>query len=382
MGYALVIGDILVSSEEMAEKIAVGDIGRFHRQARSTAKARIAFSKGVVTAGRLTARPRAAAKGPAPPFTPIGIGKPMSLELLGCYTGNVPAKSLFSSKPDLLLISAVKGVQTYEAAPRAINQLVKGISDRQYLEPSALSEGAPIVYSTRSLVNSTLLFAVEVIAETFDKKIFDGIQRLFSTAAGLPIFAPAGAYLMAGSFLTRIFGDLGKALLESPPFLKAGFTLRLDTPEFAEALASMVVIYNDRDQGQFADYKAGMAPSGPGRRRMALVHRDTGKEYRGDAPYAILSLDGRPRPELDDFAPRLASAAVLERFYGSQDVGGQLIDTLCSAMELYNDFSFRQKAEKIKKQMSAYDPGSDEYKASQTLLDAYVRNIRQEVLRP
>lgn len=187
---------------------------------------------------------------------------------------------------------------------------------------------------------------------------------------------------MAGSFLTKIFGDLGKALLESPPFLKTSLPLRFDTPEIPEALARMVVIYNDRDQGQITDFKTGLAASGPGQQRMALIHNQTGKEYRGDAPYAILSLDGRPRPELDDFAPKLASAAILERFYGSQDVGGQLVDTLSSAMELYSDFTFRQKAEKIKKQMAAFDPESDEFKTAKNLFDAYVRNIRQEVFRP
>ena len=382
MGHSFVIGDVLVSSDELAEKLALGSVGRFLRAARTSSKAQIEFSKGVITAGQVDIPEKAAARGPAPAFTPIGIGKPMSLEMLTFYTGNVPEKSLFSGSPDLLITSAIKGVQTFEAAPRAINQLIKGVADKQYLEPSALAEGAPIIYSTRSLVNSTLLCAVEIIAETFDKKVFDGLQRLFSTAAGLPVFAPASAYLMAGSFLTKIFGDLGKALLESPPFLKTSLPLRFDTPEIPEALARMVVIYNDRDQGQITDFKTGLAASGPGQQRMALIHNQTGKEYRGDAPYAILSLDGRPRPELDDFAPKLASAAILERFYGSQDVGGQLVDTLSSAMELFSDFTFRQKAEKIKKQMAVFDPESDEFKTAKNLFDAYVRNIRQEVFRP
>lgn len=174
MGHSFVIGDVLVSSDELGEKLALGIIGRFRREERISAKAKIEFSKGVITAAQLVTRPKATAKGPVPVFTPIGIGKPMSLEMLTFYTGNVPEKSLFSGNPDLLITSAVKGVQTFEAAPRAINQLIKGVADKQYLEPSALAEGAPIIYSTRSLVNSTLLCAVEIIAETFDKKSSTG----------------------------------------------------------------------------------------------------------------------------------------------------------------------------------------------------------------
>jgi len=51
-------------------------------------------------------------------------------------------------------------------------------------------------------------------------------------------------------------------------------------------------------------------------------------------------------------------------------------------MELCSDFTFRQKAEKIKKQMSVYDPDSGEFQTAKNLFDAHIHDIRQEVLRP
>ena len=380
MGHSFVIGNVVVSAEELTEKLSLGAIGRFRAEARGSPKAKLEFARGSVNVSQL-APPASKAKRAAPGFTPIGIGKPLSLEILTVYSGNVPEKSFLSGNPDLLLTSAAKGIQTFEAAPRAINQLIKAVGDRQYLEPSALADGCPIIYHTRSLVNSTLLCAFEMVADTFDKKVFDGIQRLFSTAAGIPIFAPAGAYLMAGSFLTKIFADVGKALLVTPAFLKTDIPFRFDTPEIPEAMARMIILYNDKDQKEFAEYNFGLAAAGPGRQRMSLMHTTSGKEYRADAPFAIISLDGRHRPDLEDFTSRLASAAILDKFYGAQDTGGQIVETLSSAMELLNDFTFRLKAEKMKTQMEALDPNSREHETAKTLFNAYVGNIRKEIFR-
>ena len=38
------------------------------------------------------------------------------------------------------------------------------------------------------------------------------------------------------------------------------------------------------------------------------------------------------------------------------DAGGQVMNSLGLAMELYNDFAFRQKAERIKTEIQALDP--------------------------
>ena len=41
------------------------------------------------------------------PFEPIGIGKPLSIEILTIYTGDAPKKFL-GGKPDLLVVSGVR----------------------------------------------------------------------------------------------------------------------------------------------------------------------------------------------------------------------------------------------------------------------------------
>jgi hypothetical protein len=117
--------------------------------------------------------------------------------------------------------------------------------------------------------------------------------------------------------------------------------------------------------------------SSAGPQQLTLTDGDTGAEYRGKAPYIIVDLDGRERQILDQFTPKIASAAVLERFY-NVDTGSQVVETLNSAMGLLNDVTYLQKAKRI--QLPA--PGTAEYDAAKKLYDAYVANIRDEALKP
>lgn len=382
MGCTYMIGNAPVTAEELEEKVAIGLVDRFRANAVSNLNARLDFYRGFVVAAEVLPPSSDPTVPPpsAPDFVPIGIGKPISIEILTIYTGDAPSKAIFGGKPDLLVSSALKALHTFDAAPRAINQLVSKIQDCSYIEPSAVRKGAPVVYYSPSLVNATMLCTFELVAETFQKKIFEQMSGLFSSAAGIPIFAPANAYLLAGSFLTKIFADLGKALLESDPFLRADMNMRFDTPGFAEAMARRAFLYNDRDNEEFHSYKAIVKDTGSGIERAFLVHEDTGKEYRGKAPYIIVNIDGRNRQELKDFTAKLASAAIIERFYGSADTSGKVIETIGSAMELYNDFTFRRKAEELKKTIGLLDPNSDEYKKAKKLFNAYNNNIRNKDL--
>jgi hypothetical protein len=379
VAHSLVIGGRPVGSAEFAEMIALGTIEQFETSAEHSG----AIRRGLEA---LTAKGGALApeySGGLPGFEEIGLGRPLSLEILSVYTGDAPSR-YFGGKPDLLVASAVKGIETFDAAPRAINQLVGHISDRQFIEPSALDSGCPVIYYTPSLVSGTVQCSLELVVDAVDQQVFQQVSGLLGAAAGLPIFAPATMYLVAGSILVKIAGGLAKILLQTAPFLTENLPLRFDTPGMPQAKARQMIAYNDRDAGELAAYDVALV--GPdGKQRVALVEKQSGKEYAGKAPYVIVNLDGRRRPDLDGFTPRLASAAVLERFYLGQDAGGQVVNILESAMELYNDFAFRQRAEKIRSQIQGLDSSSPTYakdkETFEKLLAAYTGNIRNSLFK-
>ncbi len=354
MGSTFVIGHTQVSPGELQEKHATGELDRFHAAGGS---GRMEMAAGTVRAADISTT--------APDFTEIGIGKPLSLEILTVYTGDAPPRRGFGRKPDLLITSGVKSVETFNAAPKAINQLVPKVDDNNYLQPSAFREGSMIAYYTPSVTNDTTLCSFQMVADSFDEKIFNQLSSLFGHAGGLPIFAPQSTYLLAGSFLLKIAGKIGKALFESGPFLSADLNLPFETPGLPLAKAHNAVVYNDRDTNDLQGYHVQLVGD-----RLALVDPQSGDRYQGKAPYLIVSLDGRERTNLASFSPTLASAAILDQFYGSDDPTGAVIGALSSAVTLYNDSVSRKKAQdqqarlkQLTQQIQNLDPKSPTYTA-------------------
>ena len=378
MAVSYVIGDSLIGSEELDEIVASGELSRFNKESQTNDDATLLLRSGSVTIADIRA---IRTEVNVSPFTPLKIGGPLSIEILTVYTGDAPKRKFLGGKPDLLVVSGVKGAQTFEAAPRAINQVVEDVKDNMLLEASALREGSPIVYYSPAIDFGTVLCSLELVVDTFNGETFSHISRLFSSAAGLPIFAPASSFLLAGSFITKIAGDLGNALLESKPFLSDDLLLRYDTPLFSAAFAGLVVLHNDRNDLELQAYRPGIVKQHDGTEKASLINKKTGKEYRGSAPYVILSIDGRARSDLDSFTPKLASASLLEKFYGANDAGGKVVTALESAMELYNDYTYRSKAENLKKKLDSMEKGTDEYKKTMVLYNAYVGNIRNDLFK-
>ncbi len=368
-------GNTLVTEAEVAEKAHLGDFNDFLKVAEFNDNAKIEFRTGTVGLQQLFDNRSLG----LPSFTPIGIGQPLSVEILCVYTGDAP-QTFFGGRKDLLVVSGVKGVQTHGEAPRAINQMEEKIGDNQYLQPGAFTQGSPIAYYTPAVDISSTFCSFELISDSFRQETFNMVARLFNTAGSLPVFAPQSMYLMAGSMLVKMVSDLGSALMESSPFLKGTIPFRFDTPNVPITRAKQLVLCNDRDARKLLGYAPGLMDDGNGNQRPALMDKATGSRYMGTAPYVIVSVDGRPRPELDDFASRLASAALLEKFYGPQREE-QVVDVLDTAMRLYNDYIYHNKARDLQQRMSLLEPGSEEFLKKEELLNAYLKNIQMDLFR-
>ncbi len=374
MANLYVFGDTLVSGEEFYERMVLGEFERV--TAGVMREESILFRNGTVTGVEIERKNQDI----IPEFTPIDIGRPLSLELLSLYTGDAPKKRLFSGRPDMLVATSMKAPQTYDVAPRAINQIIKDIDDNQFYKPASLNEGSPIIYYTKAAEASTLFYSVELVTESFSRDIFDFLGNLFKRAANIPIFSFAKSYLLAGVNVVDVAGDLGKHLFESKPFLRSYQDLRFDTPGLRRAMSRLQVVVNDHDEWRFDGYMVGRVVNPFGDDKVALVDKRTGLEYRGPAPYVILSIDGRERRDLDEFAPRLATAAVMEKFFGEQ-IDSPVIDTLDQAMRLYNDFQYRRKAVRLSKVINNLDPNDPGYQELEQLLGAYLKNIENDFLR-
>jgi hypothetical protein len=398
MTVSFVFGDnVVVSSEELNEKMSLGTIASYEQSLQRDPDATIEFRNGIVGQSM-----KAAGAGPLP-FEPVGIGNPLSLEILGYYTGDLPA--MFGFKlPGMLVSSAFKAIEMYDAQAKAVNQIVKEVSNRQYLRPSAEAEGTPIVLYTPALVPDTSVVDLTMAIDRFDEELFQYMAALFKSASGLPLFfvpGPQGAIastaLLAGSVVADKAGRLGKVLFNSKTILRDNVELRFDTPGFFALQPGPIFAKEYKDRAEFVGFTPTLVDGGTPQQHMVL-RNEAGQDYAGYAPYIILNLDGRRRGNLTEFKTRAATSAILEQFVGSQDAGRQAVALLEQAMSLLNDATFREKAlatqtrlekvnasisdmkkNKVKTNDIRYRNAIDEQDKLVTQLEAYKGNIRDAI---
>jgi hypothetical protein len=315
-----------------------------------------------------SAKPSATARG----FVQIGIGQPLSIVLRQVYTGRFPEKHLFSSTKPMLLTTAIKDISTTSAAVRAVNIVKDSVQPNSSISgPSASAEGTNLVYYSPAVVSPLINISVELIFQDFDAEIFSRASQLFQNLGGVPIFMPASGYLMGASTVLKLAGNIGQALLDGRPVLSE--TMQIDfsfgggsipVPGFWVFSANPIDLNTltfDPTQG--------------------MMGKD-GQPYSGDEPFVVLSIDGTKVASLANFAPLLASASVLGRFYNQKDGSEVLSDTILDSVKLLNDLTYRKKADALNRQLAGLQQGTSDFINAKAQFDALVANIEEPLLKP
>ena len=311
-------------------------------------------------------------------FTPIGIGKPLSLQIMSIYTGDAPKKTLGGAK-DLLIASATKYMHLSNAQPRAINQVYRKVQSRKLYGPSAFDEGCPIINYSPAVEADSIVSSVEIMASKFDKEGFDTISSFLGKASLTPLFAPSTSSLMLGASVVNIAGKLGKSLLnKKDPYLRDDIIIEFNTPDIVASYSELILICNNQDKRTFRNaYTPVSIKEAHSSREVFLQHKQTGKPYDGAAPYMIVSLDGRERTELNDFQPKLASAALMQEFYSERTTSEATV-LLDDAMGLYNDFVFHTKANALKTKLKTMSTKSKNFEMELARFKAFQKNIQHK----
>lgn len=308
-------------------------------------------------------------------FSEIGIGKPLTIEIRRVYTGEYP-KAVFGFNDGMLVTSAIRSLATFNAAPRAVNFLKDKVEKNTSMEtPHATEEGTPLVFYTPALAEKNTILTIEFIFDEFPRKAVESVAKAFTTAAAIPLFAAQSTHLVAAGMLTNLVGILGERLLDGRPpftvteplhFLRGGD----EVPQQGFHLMAKDDFDLEAEGCQFNEAKG------------ELVFKSDGKQYNGPHPYVVFSLDGTPNEDYEKFTATAASATLLETFYHLGEGQSQSLDTLVSAVTLYNDWQFRQKADKLKSKLDEAKEGTNEYKRLKAQYDAYVANILNTNLKP
>jgi hypothetical protein len=365
------IDDVLVSQDELNLRGSAGQL----RRLQTDRNASVEFQHGVARHKARRGQRRAASTSPIAPV-PIGLGRPLTVQVRHVYTGD-QAHGFWGDK-DMLVTSAMKSVAAYDGAPRAVNFLVhKAMQNRNFRAVDATEKGTPLVCYTPALAQSSSVLTVEVVFDGFPAEMFAAIGQAFSAAAGLPVFAPASGYLAAAGIVTKLIGGVGKALSNGTPALKRTEEVTFVTPGSVAAEAGFRLLLADDAPSTLLDHYTLSAEG-------ALVKKADGKTlYDGPETYAVISLDGRENDDFKEFTPAAASAALLDKFYNINDGSSRPVALLQQALSLYNDMIFRDKATAASRKLGKItDKNSAEYKDLQALVEAYLANINASELKP
>lgn len=361
------LGSALVTREELFEK--TDELKKFRSKVSLKKPAGIKFTTGKLNELHVSKATTVSKT----KFVPVGINKPLTIELRHLYTGAHP-KTFLGKKKDMLVSTALKGFVSYDAAPRAINYLKQNIQPNTNIKPSASEQGTPLVFYSPGVTQPATLLTVEVIFDNFPKEVFNKISSAFNTAASIPVFASASFYLLAAGMVTKLLGRAGESIFDGDVAVKFDDELSFERPGSEVPVADFrLMTLNNFDQGILTTHSVG---------KNGVLLDKNGNAYAGEHPYATLSLDGRENKEYDNFVPTAISAALLERFYNVKEGKEQSLDILMEALSLYNDVKYRSEADKVTKALSKLDPKSADYTKLKEKYDALVKNIGKDLLRP
>jgi hypothetical protein len=318
------------------------------------------------------------AKSETNPFQGVGSGKPLTIVIEHIYLGDYPDSMPWVpwvDAGDVLVTSAHKAFETFEAAPRAVHLLKANAKRRRSIGATATEQGSQLVYYAPAVTDSAILFSVELTVDRdLNQKIGGTLGKAVATAGALPVFAPAAPFLVAAGIAIPIAANAVNLLARPNTFFSQHVELNMDRPGVRVVQPGALVLYPGSDEGLLdGRYKVG--------EDFQLRDETTKKPYRGPLPYVVISLDGRERPAYEEWSATAASAVLLERFFSSGEVVSKALEIVTESMTLYNDMAYRKKAADAlagSKDKSLTAPKRQEQKA---LYQTYLKNIRTSEIR-
>jgi len=304
------------------------------------------------------------------PFTPIGLNKPLTVQIRHVYTGRFPKR-----RRNMLVTSAMKSLAQFDAAPRAINFMTDPVAARTGVSaPAATDRGTPLVYYSPALTKGASVVTLEFGFDDFDPSFIEGVGSLLKGAAGIPAFVAASPYLIGAGSILKLAAGIAARFLEKGPVFKDTDPIDFVTPGSTLPDAGFRVM---TETGFPHTVLATHAPDSGG-----ILVDSQGQPYRGDWPYVTISLDGAEVKEYAAFEPTQASAAILQDFFNIRDEQDAPLGAMLEGLKLYNDLKFRLEADEVKKQLSALPPDSPEATRLQERYDALKKNILEPALQP
>jgi hypothetical protein len=336
-------------------------------------------------------------------FEKIGIGKPLLIKLESVYLG--PDKR----GKDVLVTSQVKDPLSIAAGVMSMNMAKYDVKDRAIIDVG-VDAGSVVVYYSPAATDDVLNLAVNLKFDGFDVR---RVQKIISAAAGvagLPAFIAGGALagpvgaasgqalVEAASAGASLAVSIVDRLLDAKDMVSLDWELNLNDRTHPLATAGWVLLYPEtkRDSGKPTHWGSGYTStqsSQPGEVSLTVNGDeftigddgtlrsvdDPSTPYRGDFPYAVISVNGHAETKLKKWKPAAVTAGLTARFLQQQS-DDKILDQVSDAFGAYSDVMILRDAKTIS---AEYDAEKNAKKKAElkTKLDALIKSIQDDDIR-
>lgn len=307
------------------------------------------------------------------PSQPIGLGKPLSVEILGIYNGDHPNVFLGGKKRDTILVSGITNPLQTSASARAVNLIKENTKERKYLERAAWDAGTSLIYYSPAMDRSKCTISLELKTDNFEQEIVDAITTVLKDASEYPLFLTAAPFLYAGSRVLGSLGNVANSILEKKKNMEDSIVIQFKTASIPPSIARRVLFCNESDKRLFRQYDIKTLDN-DGDYIVRLVHKTNGQVYNGKAPYIIVNLDGAVKKEYEAFVPLIATSTQVNKFFGGQ-VTESVMKAFQDSMALANDMAYLNKIKDAKEDIESLEKGSVEYEDLKVLIESFKENI-------
>lgn len=306
------------------------------------------------------------------PLPAIGFGQPMTVDIRYIYTGRVGAHDFFNGTGDIIVLSGVKDWGVFKASARALNYVAKGVQKHQTITgTSATTDGTPIVAYQKAVASSQVTVTLELEAAAKETGVVNQLGTAFTQAAGIPLLLPYAGYFLAAGQLLPIVGKIAAAIGGGSSGWSQNLPINFGLPGTVPSVAQFHLVTTNTDEFAGCTFDATNG-----------VLRKDGSAYDGDEPYLVVAVYGGVRPELDSFAPTVATADLLNRTALATSGGSGILGDLDDIVKLASDMKFRNQALDLQRQIAAAAGDAATIAQLTPQLDAAKKNITDPSLRP
>lgn len=336
-------------------------------------------------------------------FEPIGIGKPLLITLESVYLGpNRRGK-------DVLVTSQVKDPLSIAAGVMSMNMAKYDVKDRAIVEVG-VDAGSEVVFYSLAVTDDKLDIAVKLKFDGFDR---DRIQKVITAGAGvagLPAFIAGGALagpvgaatgqaiVQAASAGATLIVSLVDRLLDAKNMVSLDWELNINRSTLPKAKAGWVLLYPETSAqsgtpGQWGSGYTSTQATAPGEVALTVNGddfvigddgtlrsiKDPHTPFKGDFPYAVVSVNGHAEPKLKKWKPAAVTAGLTARFLQQQS-DEAILGEVSDAFEAYSDVLILRDAKSISQELDA-EKDAKKKEALQKKLDALIKSIQDDDLR-